>query len=114
MTENSLEAAAANSLMEQISDIEDEEYDDDEDPNNAYLVVEEEAVVAVQHNSLYRGCLVVDTGCTCSVSSHRGAEMIHLDRISEEGNIWNECMPSDKTFGFGNGQKHKCSLQVAQ
>ena len=28
VTENSLEAAAANSLMEQISDIEDEEYDD--------------------------------------------------------------------------------------
>ena len=76
--------------------------------------MEEEALVAVERNAPYRGCLVVDTGCSCSVSSLSAAELIQLDRMSEEGSVWNEIMPSDKTFGFANGQKHKCSLQNTQ
>ena len=92
----------------------DEEYDDDEIPETGWLVVEEEALVAVEKNPLYRGCLVVDTGCSCSVSSLKAAELIQLGRVAEEGSVWNEILPSNKTVGFANGQNHKCSLQVTQ
>ena len=57
---------------------------------------------------------MVDTGCSCSVSSLATADLIQLDRTEEEGPIWQECLPSNKTFGFANGQSHKCNFQVIQ
>ena len=78
------------------------------------MIVEEEALVAVERDPRYRGCLVVDTGCSCSVSSLAAAELIRMDRLEEDGSVWEEVTPSDKTFGFANGQSHKCRLQVTQ
>ena len=78
------------------------------------MIVEEEALVAVERCSPYRGCRVIDTGCSCSVSSLRAAELTQMDRIAEEGSAWNEILPADKTFGFANGQTHRCNFQVTQ
>jgi hypothetical protein len=92
----------------------DEESYDDED-HSAYLVVDpESALVAVEKDSLYRGCLVIDTGCSCSVSSLRAADFLQLDRIAEEGAFWSETVPSNKKFGFANGLSHQCAYQVTQ
>ena len=49
------------------------EYDD---PDSAFLIAEDQALAAVDKNPLYRGCLAVDTGCSCSVSSSRAAELL--------------------------------------
>ena len=73
---------------------------------DAYLIVEEEALVAVEREPLYRGCLVVDTGSSCSASSLAAAEIIRQDRLDEEGPVWEEVTPSDKKFGFANGENH--------
>ena len=72
--------------------------EDDENPDSAFLIVDDQALVAVDKNPLYRGCLVVDTGCSCSVSSLKAAKLTQLDRLAEEGDIWSECLPPNKTF----------------
>ena len=84
--------------------------EDDETPDSAFLIVDDQALVAVDKNPLYRGCLVVDTGCSCSVSSLTAAELIQLDRLAEEGEIWNECLPSDKTFWVCERPKSQMQL----
>ena len=53
----------------------------------AYLIVEETALVAVDKDPLYRRCLVVDTGCSCSVSSMTAADLLQIDRLEEEGSL---------------------------
>jgi len=57
---------------------------------------------------------VVDIGCSCSVSSLRAADLLQLDQLEEEGNFWNEVLPSDKKSGFAKGLNHKCEFQVTQ
>ena len=70
----------------------EEEWDGEDYGDTAYLVVEPESVlVAVERDSMYRGCLVVDTGCSCSVSSLRAADLLQLDRIEEEGSEERMC-----------------------
>ena len=73
-------------------DYADEEAEEEDDyEERVYLVVEpESALVAVERDSLYRGCLVVDTGCSCSVSSLRAAYFPQLDRLEEECSFWND------------------------
>ena len=57
---------------------------------------------------------MVDTGCSCSVSSMRAADLLQSDRSDEEGCYWSEVTPSDKRFGFANGHSHRCDFQVTQ
>ena len=58
----------------------------------------EEALVAVERDPLYRWCLAVDTGCSCSVSSLAAAELIQKDRIEKEGPVWIEVTPLTKSL----------------
>ena len=54
------------------------------------------------------------TGCACSVSSLRAAELLQIERREEEPDFWHEVTPTDKKFGFANGLSHRCVFQVEQ
>ena len=58
--------------------------------------------------------MVVDTGCSCSVSSLQAAEILQQQRCEEEVDYYHEVSPTDKKFGFANGLSHRCAFQVSQ
>ena len=78
------------------------------------MVDDQSALVVVEKSHMYRGCLVVDTGGSCSVSPLQAADLLQVDRLEEETYFYHEVIPPDKSFGFANGLSHRCVYQVAQ
>ena len=92
-------------------------YDEEYEENHIGYLVDEEcetALIAVDDTSKYRGCLVVGTGCSSSVSSMHSLDLLCQDRRETENDFYHEVKPSKKRFGFANGHTHQCTLQVSQ
>ena len=86
-----------------------------EEQEQGFLVVEEESsLIAIDQNPDYNGCLVVDTGCSCSVSSLQAAEILQLERSKEEFDNYHRSPRQIRSLGCANGLSHRCVLQVSQ
>ena len=64
---------------------ENETWYDEGAPHYDWRSDEDLALIAVDQNPLYRGCMAADTGCSCSVSSLAAADILQVGRQEEEG-----------------------------
>ena len=56
-------------------------------------------MIAVDKNPIYKGCSVVGTGCSCSVSSLQASDILQIERLEEDTDYWLVVTPTDKKFG---------------
>eukprot|EP00974_Lingulodinium_polyedra_P008666 827494-Lingulodinium_polyedra.AAC.1 len=61
-----------------------------------------------------RVCLVVDAGCTSSVSSANVVDHLQSGRCGEEAEARPDIAPSNKEFHLANSQTRECVFQGRQ
>ena len=62
-----------------------DDWDWDEDETEYGYLVDDAEAMATSGDATLRGCVILDTGCTSSVSSINSADQLQQDRLAEEG-----------------------------